>query len=110
MAVQLVSFTQQQTPYSEMPIPTWDVTYENRVKIGEIGKEVDGFYYFWPELNGGCWDSTVMKLISDQLDKMNRPWQEQIDRDHRIRGEGSRSSSVLAASSDDINLSRKAPR
>lgn len=54
--------------------------YEN-VELGDVYKEVDGFYVFVPHISGGSWDSWVLRKISDKLDEMNKPWKEQIERD-----------------------------
>lgn len=56
-----------------------DLFYENGVKLGQILAKEDGFYDFWPELNGGYWEAHVLRAIADKLDEMNKPWQEEID-------------------------------
>ena len=55
--------------------------YSNGVKLGEVVMDVDGFYYFWPELRGGHWDQSVLRQISDLLEEKNKPWQDKIDKD-----------------------------
>ena len=57
----------------------FDVFYENGVKLGEILAKEDGFYDFWPELRGGFWASYVLKEIADHLDRLNEPWQKDIE-------------------------------
>jgi hypothetical protein len=46
-----------------------------------IYQEVDGFYYYDPPPNGGCYPAHILRTIADKLDEMNKPWQEQIERD-----------------------------
>ena len=58
-----------------------ELFYQNGVKLGEILADVDGFYYFWPELKGGSWAAEMLKQIGELLDEMNKPWQEQIERE-----------------------------
>lgn len=39
----------------------------------------DGFYYYWPE-SVGAFSSHILREIADELDRLNAPWQEQIDK------------------------------
>lgn len=40
--------------------------------------DVDGFVYYWPDGNGH-YASHNLREIADELDKMNKPWQDRID-------------------------------
>lgn len=54
--------------------------FENGVILGEIYKEVDGFYVFQPTLNGGgFWEEWVLKGIASILEERNAAWKEEID-------------------------------
>jgi len=56
------------------------VFFENGVKIGEFLQEVDGFFVFYSEENGGYWESHILRILSDELDKLNKPWKEEMDK------------------------------
>lgn len=43
-----------------------------KLDIGDLVKEVDGDYYFFPVQNDGCWSSWVMKEIAAKLDELNK--------------------------------------
>lgn len=53
--------------------------YKNGVCLGEVLAKEDGFYDFWPNLNGGYWEAHVLRAIADILDKKNESWQKEID-------------------------------
>lgn len=39
----------------------------------------DGFYYFLPPVNSGFYAAHTLREIADFLDKVNKPWSDQID-------------------------------
>lgn len=46
----------------------------------EIMTDMDGFYKYWPITNRvGCLTAENLRAIADGLDKMNEPWQKQLD-------------------------------
>ena len=51
----------------------------NGVKLGEIYKEVDGFFGFTTN-SGGFWAAHILRAIADQLDVMNEPWVKEIEK------------------------------
>ena len=54
----------------------------NKIPIlGELYKEVDGFYYFDPNWNegGGCIAAHFLLALADKLDELNKPWSKFID-------------------------------
>ena len=55
------------------------VFYENGVYIGDFVAGDDGFYNYWPELNGGYWSAEVMRTIANMLDEMNAPWAAEME-------------------------------
>jgi len=55
------------------------VHYMSCTKLGEIAKEIDGFYYFYPEPNSGNFPSSMLRPIADELDRLNKPWAEQVN-------------------------------
>ena len=49
----------------------------NNKYLGDIYKEVDGFYAFEPHRVGqGCWTSEVLREIADKLQALNASWAE----------------------------------
>ena len=46
----------------------------------EIGPLDDGFQYFWIK-DRGAMSATDLRIIADELDRRNKDWQEQIERD-----------------------------
>jgi len=49
--------------------------------IGTFEMDVDGFYYFWANEDGGCWSEYSLKLILESLKTINKPWNDQIQND-----------------------------
>lgn len=48
----------------------------------EIYQEVDGFYVWWPDKSPyGFLASCHLRILADELDRLNAPWQEQINKD-----------------------------
>ena len=39
----------------------------------------DGFYVYWPQEPMGAYTSHSLRQIADELDRLNGPWQAQID-------------------------------
>lgn len=58
----------------------YEVIYENGVYLGDIVKEVDGFYVYYPEIRGGYWSSHMMREIADKIDELDAPWQKEMDK------------------------------
>ena len=42
--------------------------------LGAFSMDVDGYYYYWPTNDTGCWGSCELRMISDALDKINKPY------------------------------------
>ncbi len=50
--------------------------------LGSVVKDVDGFYYFWPEHStSGAWSQELLRALACFLEDLNRPWQKVISRD-----------------------------
>lgn len=57
-------------------------TTNGQIFLGQIYREVDGFYVYSPNrLLGGCMTETFLRLVADQLKTINRDWNERIARD-----------------------------
>lgn len=50
-------------------------------RLGEILREVDGFFVFYPTQNGGAWTAHILAQLASKLDELNEPWLKQIDQD-----------------------------
>lgn len=59
------------------PVTGYAVTC-NSVKLGEILRDVDGYWYFWPELRGGYWAAPHMRWIADKLDELDAPYEAEL--------------------------------
>jgi len=46
---------------------------------GDFVKDVDGYVKYWPEESGGYLESFDLRCIADELDRLNEPWQKQIN-------------------------------
>lgn len=58
----------------------YDCIYPNSVKLGEMMMEVDGYYYFWPDLSrGGFWPSHILHDIARKLDALNEAWDQRLN-------------------------------
>lgn len=53
--------------------------YENGVKLGEVCEDVDGYYYFWPIIQGGYWPAELMKAIFELLELINYEWDKEVN-------------------------------
>ena len=51
---------------------------QNMKCIGVFSMDVDGYYYFWSNNDSGCWSSYELRMIADALDKVNKPYDDNI--------------------------------
>jgi hypothetical protein len=65
---------------------TIDDTNKGRIKllfkerhIGDAILDVDGFYYFYPILQGGFWSEYSLTLILDKLKELNEPMNKHLE-------------------------------
>jgi hypothetical protein len=81
-------------------INTYNVlTYDTNVRIGEIQRLEDGFYYFEPSKGFGYYSSSDLKLISEELDILNKPWEYSLN---NFYGNEDNYNSSLDVSDDDL--------
>jgi phage pi2 protein 07 len=59
----------------------YDVTTLNHIKIGELLREIDGFFVFYPDDNGAAFTSHFMKVMAAKLDELNQEWSKTIDKE-----------------------------
>ena len=66
---------------------TKNLTYENGVHLGQILKEVDGFYVFYPNGHDGFWEEHVLRALADLLRDLNLPWAKVLATDPVLSGD-----------------------
>jgi hypothetical protein len=54
--------------------------YFNTKHIGSFVRDVDGFFYYSPNSEGGIWAEYELREIADKLKEMNKAWNEEIER------------------------------
>lgn len=52
--------------------------WENGVYMGDILMDVDGYYKWWPERNGGYLDEWILYSMFHTLKELNREWDKHI--------------------------------
>lgn len=50
----------------------------NGVKVGEILRDYDGYWYFWPEMRCGYWMAPHMRWIADKIDELDAPYEAEL--------------------------------
>ncbi len=64
--------------YVEISPNVFSVHANNDVKVGEIARAEDGFFYFWPEDRSGFWVAYMLRAIADKCDELNAPYEKEI--------------------------------
>lgn len=73
----MINFTKKDTNPASYEVVTW-----NGKVLGQLEMDVDGYYYFWPQKDiQGFWQSVILRSIADELDKINKDWNERVFRD-----------------------------
>lgn len=58
----------------------YKVLFENRVYLGDILRDFDGFYYFFPDLSpGGYWDEALLISIGTKMKELNEPFRKELE-------------------------------
>lgn len=59
----------------------YSVNFNSRL-VGELLRDVDGFYYYWPEKNlTGAWPEWVLRQTADKLNELNKSWGDLIEKE-----------------------------
>jgi hypothetical protein len=58
---------------------SFDVYYADGHKVGEVAKEVDGFFYFCPEPYIGTVPAHALRGVADELDRLNKSRSKQVN-------------------------------
>lgn len=57
----------------------YTVRTETDVYLGNFIRDVDGYFVFFiDDKNNGSWDVYTLRLVADELDKLNKEWNEFI--------------------------------
>jgi len=56
-----------------------ELWFEDRVYLGKLYQEVDGFYVFNPKREGGVWSEHTLFEIAGILKTLNKPWNDHIN-------------------------------
>lgn len=64
--------------YIEKSEDNYNVVFYNGVDCGNLIRDVDGYFMYFPKNNGGGLESWSMKLIAEKLDELNKPWDEYV--------------------------------
>lgn len=60
-------------------------TTSQNVYIGDVYKEVDGYYVFWPHRERfGFWSAEYMIEIGNKLNELNKEWDDIVKNDPSI--------------------------
>lgn len=54
--------------------------------IGQMIRDVDGYFYYFPSVGGGCFGSWELKSLAEELDNLNREWDKHITEYFRNQG------------------------
>ena len=54
------------------------VVYFNKKQLGTFVMFEDGYFNFLPKTMEGYWSSHSLRLIADELEKLNKDWEEYI--------------------------------
>ena len=59
----------------------YQMHWNDSIQIGKAVIDVDGYYYFLPNVNGGgLWQAHVLKKIAEVLDNLNKEWNDQVEK------------------------------
>lgn len=54
---------------------------DNNLPVGEIYREVDGFFVFWPYTVTGFYTEQFLREVADKLRELNKEWNETIEKE-----------------------------
>lgn len=69
-------------PSSDKDSPIIKVDFGD-VHLGDLMKDVDGYYYFWPVPRKfpGAWSAHILETVANKLYDLNRLWDRQVVRE-----------------------------
>jgi hypothetical protein len=54
------------------------VVYHNKKELGTFVQYEDGYFNFLPKALPGYWSSYALRVIADELDRLNTEWDQYI--------------------------------
>ena len=60
---------------------SYSVSWQHGPEIGRFIQSDDGLFYFSSNTAHGLWSSHSLREISEELDRINRPFEQQMERD-----------------------------
>lgn len=57
------------------------ITNNSGYRLGELYREVDGFFMFWPECVTGSYTEQFLREVADKLRDLNKKWNETIEKE-----------------------------
>jgi hypothetical protein len=54
----------------------------------ELVQLEDGFWYYHPSPMRGVFGAWVLRIIADEMDRLNKDWQDQLTEEMRLAGRG----------------------
>lgn len=61
-----------------MKLEGTNLYWENGVFMGEVLRDIDGYYKWWPVSRGGYLDEGALRLIANFLRDLNKEWNVQV--------------------------------
>lgn len=55
-----------------------ELRHTNGALLGHVYKEIDGFYVFVPENDGGHWTEYGLIWVAERLKEMNKEWNDYL--------------------------------
>lgn len=58
------------------------VNLSNSKFIGYFERDVDGYFYWWPEIKSedGCWSADSLIELANKLKELNTPYEKELDK------------------------------
>jgi len=53
--------------------------FQDRAFIGECHRLEDGYFSFLPSNTGGYWSESIIRLVADKLQELNKEWDEKVN-------------------------------
>lgn len=59
----------------------YSVNLQNSKFIGYFERDVDGYFYWWPETKSedGCWSAALLLELVGKLKELNKPYEKELD-------------------------------
>lgn len=60
----------------------YSANLQNGKFIGYFERDVDGYFYWWPDLkeHDGCWPVDLILELAERLKEVNKPYEGELDK------------------------------